>query len=130
MDRKEHPNTRQFSRVPFQAEVNLSFLLSRAEYTARLVDISLKGALLKSAEPLPNVFKRNTCRITLALSKEESIVMECQVVHHEGQYIGLECMHIDLDSMTNLRRLVELNMGDPALLERELAEVLRLPPQE
>lgn len=130
MDRTEHKEARHFSRVPFQAEVKLHFLLSKSDYTARLVDISLKGALLKSSEPLPGVFKRNTCRITLALSREESIIMDCQVVHHEGTYIGLECKHIDLDSMTNLRRLVELNMGDPALLERELAEVLKLPPQE
>jgi len=29
--------------------------------------------------------------------------------------------HIDLDSISHLRRLVELNLGDEALLERELA---------
>jgi len=27
---------------------------------------------------------------------------------------------IDVDSMTHLRRLIELNLGDPTLLEREL----------
>jgi hypothetical protein len=36
----------------------------------------------------------------------------------------LLCESIDLDSITHLRRLVELNAGDPALLERELTALV------
>ena len=46
--------------------------------------------------------------------------MEATVVHHQGQDYGLACREIDLDSVTHLRRLVALNLGDAALLEREL----------
>jgi hypothetical protein len=35
--------------------------------------------------------------------------------------VGLHCRHIDIESLAHLRRLIELNLGDPALLERELA---------
>ena len=65
--------------------------------------------------------------MVLLLSKDgEHITMEGKVVHKEDQFIGLECQHIDLDSMTNLRRLVELNTGDENLLGRELSEVLKI----
>jgi len=47
--------------------------------------------------------------------------METEVAHVEGRHVGLRCTHIDLDSMTHLRQLVERNADDPALLERELA---------
>ena len=50
--------------------------------------------------------------------------MEARVVHVEGRYAGLRCLAIDLDSVTHLRRLVELNLGDPALLERELSALI------
>jgi hypothetical protein len=40
----------------------------------------------------------------------------------EGQ-VGFECEFIDLDSISNLRRLVELNLGDSMLLERQLGSL-------
>jgi len=35
----------------------------------------------------------------------------------------LRCLSIDLDSITHLRRLLELNLGDPQLVERELLQL-------
>ena len=52
------------------------------------------------------------------------INMEIKVVHGEGRYAGLHCLAIDIDSVTHLRRLVELNLGDPALLDRELSALI------
>ena len=42
----------------------------------------------------------------------------------EGIYFGLICRNLDIDSATHLRRLVELNLGDPKLLERELSALV------
>jgi hypothetical protein len=50
-----------------------------------------------------------------------SIRMEVTIVHHMANYYGLVCREIDLDSVTHLRRLVELNLGDEAMAEREFA---------
>jgi hypothetical protein len=47
--------------------------------------------------------------------------MEATIVHHLANYYGLVCRDIDLESVTHLRRLVELNLGDEALAEREFA---------
>jgi hypothetical protein len=38
--------------------------------------------------------------------------------------VGLRCDRLDVDSMSHLRRLVELNLGDPALLERDLQSLI------
>jgi hypothetical protein len=47
--------------------------------------------------------------------------MDVEVAHQENDEMGLNCKDIDVDSITHLRRLVELNLGDPKLLERELS---------
>jgi hypothetical protein len=118
---------RHFSRIPFQADVQLHFHLATEVQTAHLLDISLKGALVETIQPITNAYKGKICRMDLPLGKGgEHITMDGKVVHQEGQLIGIECQHIDLDSMINLRRLVELNMGDEKLLERELADVLKV----
>ena len=47
--------------------------------------------------------------------------MDVEIAHRENDELGLNCKDIDVDSITHLRRLVELNLGDPELLERELS---------
>jgi hypothetical protein len=41
-----------------------------------------------------------------------------------GHRVGIHTLEIDLHSSEKLRRLVEVNLGDAALLERELAAML------
>lgn len=65
------------------------------------------------------------CMLLVHLNKtNDQISMESAVTHVEGRRAGLHCLTIDLDSVTHLRRLVELNLGDPALLERELSALI------
>ncbi len=45
----------------------------------------------------------------------------CRLPTSENGELGLRCEDIDVDSITCLRRLVELNLGEPELLERELS---------
>lgn len=40
--------------------------------------------------------------------------------HGDDEYLGFLCQDVDLDSVTHLRRLVELNLGDDTLMQREL----------
>lgn len=46
------------------------------------------------------------------------------MAHCNGEQAGLLCLTIDIDSVTHLRRLVELNLGDTDLLERELSHLI------
>ncbi len=56
-------------------------------------------------------------------SDETVIRMEVSVSHIENGHVGCRCKHIDLDSVSHLRRPVELNIGDTDILNRELSEL-------
>ena len=111
-------NRRQFSRIRFRTDARL--YPPGQEADVEIVDLSLRGALV--AAP-PEVYASLGTPCTLRLRLDElgtTIRMETTVVHREGGYYGLYCREIDLDSITHLRRLVELNLGDEGLLHREL----------
>ncbi len=111
-------NRRQFSRIHFQTEARLYF--SGGELDVEILDLSLKGALVKGH---PGIFVKvgAPCTIKIRLDEMGTLIrMECTVVHREHGHYGLACREIDLDSVTHLRRLVELNLGDETLLSREL----------
>lgn len=117
---------RRFVRIAFEADVQLRFHLDAHLYLAHLKDISLKGALVETHKLLPNTFKGKMCHLVLPLNETgDKIVMDGLVVHHEGNAIGLECKTMDVDSVTHLRRIVEMNAGDEAVMQRELGEMLR-----
>ena len=61
--------------------------------------------------------------VTITLGENCEISMSTHWVHNNGGSTGLRCDSIDLDSITHLRRLVELNVGDETVLERELAHL-------
>ncbi len=58
---------------------------------------------------------------SIQLTEETAITMSVNWRHNNKGQVGFECVHIDIDSISHLRRLVELNLGDDTLLERELA---------
>ena len=49
-----------------------------------------------------------------------------KVAHLENCNIGIRCEHIELASLTLLRRLLELNTGDADLMDRELSQLFSL----
>lgn len=115
-------NRRQFSRIAFHTPADL---ISGAHHdTVVLIDLSLKGALAR----LPadhRVRAGENCTLHIPLGGDHAAIrMQATVAHIEGLYVGLACRNLDLDSATHLRRLVELNLGNPALLERELSALV------
>lgn len=114
-------NRRQFWRAHFHSPVQLAAHGHVTE--AELYDISLKGALVRVPEGWTGKSGEH-CQLRLRLSSDATISMSCVVAHYAGQRVGLHCDNTDLDSVTHLRRLVELNSGDPGLLDRELSALL------
>lgn len=113
----ERNNRRNFWRANFKATTRLT--TDAGTVDAQLLDISLKGALL--AVPARwHGGVGDACHLKLHLAEGVVIAMWGRIAHLERQHLGFHCERIDLDSITHLRRLVELNSGDPALLEREL----------
>ena len=108
---------RRFTRIAFDAAAVLA--CGNRTWNSELIDLSLKGALIgKPADWHGSDGDR--CRLMLTLDDDTSIYMDVTVARVDDQHVGLACHDIDLDSITHLRRLVELNLGDAALLEREL----------
>ena len=108
---------RQYSRIHFSTEARLYY--PSGESSVELLDLSLKGALVTSRSPLP-LAKDDPVKLQMPLDELGTMIrMEGLVTHNRSGQIGILCTGIDLDSITHLRRLVELNLGDEALLERE-----------
>ena len=112
-------NLRQFARIPFNAEVQLQ--IQGRSIKVHLVDIALKGALVQCDINLE--FSLNEkCQLVLPLADDgDGVVMAGKIAHLDAQLVGIECIDIDVTSLTRLRRLLELNTGDSNLIDRELS---------
>lgn len=88
-------------------------------------DVSLRGllfSLVDSWRPRPG----ERLRVRIELDGEPCCIdAEGEVAHVEADQVGLHCLSVDLESARRLRRMLELNLADPALLERNLAELAR-----
>jgi hypothetical protein len=112
---------RKFSRILFDAHVELA--QGDFHWRATLLDISLKGLLLQ--QPLPKeVSISEPALVKILLSDNTTIAMSVTVAHQHHQQTGLVCSSIDIDSVSHLRRLIELNLGDATAAERELSELI------
>ncbi|WP_263260234.1 PilZ domain-containing protein [Pseudomonas sp. RIT-PI-S] len=111
---------RRFKRIAFDAKTELSQGEDRWEVT--LLDLSLKGLLVKRPENWGGDSDAPfQVRVELG---EEALTMEAELRHDNAGQLGFKCTHIDLESVSHLRRLVELNLGDEAELERELSALI------
>lgn len=114
-------NLRHYSRIPFDAQVQLH--VRGQTIRVQLVDIALKGALVQT-DTVQALELHEPCRLALPLAGEgEGVVMAGRIVHLNGPHIGIECQDIDITSLTRLRRLLELNTGDAELMDRELSHL-------
>lgn len=109
---------RRFTRVPFDAEVVLHH--GARAWPTDVVDVSIKGLLAVAPEGF-DVEPGESLGVDLILNEEISIDTQCTLVHRTGERLGLRIDRIDMESIMHLRRLLELNLGDPELLERELS---------
>lgn len=121
----EQTEKRRFHRIVHDVPATVSD--GERELPARTLDLSLKGCLLELQTGELLEMDRD-CRIDLRLSDPVHIVMQAAPVHRHDTRIGFACRHIDVDSITALRRLVELNLANPDLLEEDLEALAHNPP--
>ncbi|MFT5235452.1 MAG: hypothetical protein ACI8SK_000399 [Shewanella sp.] len=108
---------RQFSRILFDTKANLS--QGDNIWSTKIHDLSLNGVLVEK----PQDFSPVEGLIMLGFSLPDSDIelqMEATLTYRTGNLLGLKCVHIDVDSISHLRRILELNLGDASLLNREL----------
>jgi len=120
----EHPaERRRFKRIAFDARTELS----QGEFTwpVTLIDLSLKGLLIERPDPwLGN--PQQDFLVDIHLGEDAGITMDVQLAHDDHGQLGFVCLHISLESIERLRRLIELNLADPEELERELGALIEI----
>ena len=112
---------RHFHRVSFVSNVKVS--LDEQSWECSLLDISLKGVLIEPPEKF-DVQSDALYSICLTLNENIAINMQAKIIHSKPNHLGFQWINIDLDSLTTLRRLLELNLNDPDGINRELAELI------
>jgi hypothetical protein len=112
---------RRFRRIDFDARVEIA--QDDKNWQAQLLDISLKGVLLAKLAPY-QLKPEQPLLVKIILSDQTYISMSAQVVHQTLEQLNISCLTIDIDSISHLRRLIELNIGDANAAERELSELI------
>jgi|TARA_B110000238_G_C15961738_1_gene367705 hypothetical protein len=110
---------RHYHRVGFHG----SAMLSSGDVTTsvEILDICLAGALLKLSSEVQYM---NQFVLKVTLSDEVSFEMSGSL---ESRDDGSTALHRDLNQLENdyyLRRLLELNLGDPELVERDVKTLI------
>ncbi|KAF1025181.1 MAG: Cyclic diguanosine monophosphate-binding protein [Pseudomonas sp.] len=114
---------RRFRRIAFDAKTTLT--QNGQPWPVQLVDLSLKGLLVQRPKAWYGQ-RAEPFEVDVQLDKDTHVKMQVRLTHDDHGQLGFVCEHIDLESISHLRRLVELNLGDPAELERELGALLEL----
>jgi hypothetical protein len=120
----EHPSDRRrFRRIAFDARTTIA--QDGWNWPVQLVDLSLKGLLVQR----PDDWRGNgkaPFDVDIRLDPQAHIKMQVRLTHDDHGQLGFVCEHIDLESISHLRRLIELNLGDEEELHRELAALLEI----
>ena len=111
---------RRFTRIPFDCRVKLEDSEGKSA-EGHLVDVSIKGMQVQidNYEPLSSPAKFQVVLGEPAPSF--TIEGEAEIARaSEDGHLGLFLLKIDIDGLTHLRRLVELNTGDPEQTTEEI----------
>ena len=114
-------NRRQFTRILFSLQAELA--IEQQIFNVKITDISLNGALLSL--DTKGISLKGMCGVlSFQLNDfDAKIIMNVTVAHQEVNIIGLRCNNIDIDSVSLLRRLIELNLADDEQFHKELSQL-------
>jgi len=114
---------RRFTRIPFHVPAQLE--VDGGKLPCALLNVSLRGALVELTKgPVPAA--GSSCAVTIDLDPGSGarIRMDGDIAHQRGRQVGIRCDELDLESMQHLRRILEFNVGDEAVVLRELGELV------
>ncbi|MFJ9994237.1 PilZ domain-containing protein [Pseudomonas putida] len=112
---------RRFQRIDFDAPTELR--QGEQRWPVKLLDLSLKGLLVERPQPWEADLTQDF-DATIHLDRDTRVSMQVELRHEEPDRLGFICLYIDVDSMSHLHRLVELNLADSTEMMRELRQLI------
>lgn len=113
---------RRFTRIA--SDKPLLVKLGETQFHGKVTDVSLHGLLFECVEA-GALSSGTRIQASLMLDDESPcITLSGTIAHASNGHFGLHCDSLDIDSAMRLRRLVELNLDDSGLLERNLEQLL------
>ncbi len=111
-------SARRFYRIIYATPAQL--IQGDQVWDTKLLDLSLQGAMIEIPKKW-NGQENEHCHLRFTLEESNvCIEMDMEVRKILPKGLGLQCQHIDIDSATHLKRMIELNVGDDEELHREL----------
>jgi c-di-GMP-binding flagellar brake protein YcgR len=117
-------NRRQFQRVLFKHNATLQ--VNEQQWSTQIIDLSLHGFSCTVPSEFPLQLDQ-AITLSLTLDPQHEIRMEARLVRKQQASLGMKCTLIDIDSISELRRLVQLNLADDALLDRDIEQLAQSP---
>ncbi|PWI32066.1 pilus assembly protein PilZ [Vibrio albus] len=115
---------RRFSRILYQAPAELR--QGDTRFSCSIQDLSLHGMLLTSSDDNP-INADKLVDVFFHLPESDIVIsLTANVIEITSTLMRTSIDHIDIESISHLKRLVELNMGDDALLHREIEQLSEL----
>ena len=112
---------RMYQRVSFDGTAELSN--NEQSFTCQITDLSLRGVLVRPFGVVrADLGTEFTLLIPLSNNQDNNdlkIQMTLELAHSNPDGLGFKCISIDLDSITHLRKIIELNSTNPELLDRD-----------
>ena len=115
---------RNFQRIPFATKAEINH--TGNTYQGELTDISFQGALVLGKGNIP-LTEGNRCELAIhLLDSEITLHFETDIIHHRENRFGFRFTSKDIETASHLQRLLELNIGSPDTIDREIAHWLKV----
>ena len=115
---------RRFSRIVYQVATKLTQDTLVVDGTIQ--DLSLQGLLI-DCDNHHQLNHHLPVQISFQLTDSDiDIQLEASIVSTINTSVRLRIEHLDIDSISHLKRLIELNVGDDELLYREIEHLTDL----
>lgn len=120
------PERRQIPRFPFHTQAEL--ILGNSYQDAKLLDISRGGALIQPRR-MGELHVGTECTLrVLGTNRRQAFELDSVVVwSHEEGIVGLKTTNFGACAEHALSRLIEMNLGSSALLNRDVCALLKSP---
>ncbi len=108
---------RNFKRIRFNIDVTIE--KDGVRISGRLVDLSMKGALVEVDDVFEFVPGRDYLLILYLVSTDLTLEFSSVLIHNRPPFYGFIFNDADIDTLTHLRNIILVNTGDEDESDRE-----------